>query len=201
MILLLNFRNKRVLRPKKNAKSCPIQGNSRRLKKLEHSTLLATVLAILLQGTSFSSFANGESRPIGHSDQLFLDNQQVLAETVVYDALLTRLNGQKDHDIALLQRVIDKKALRKEQTKELQSLGVALGNLLAKEYRLPWVIFTDEKGRSRGLEVDNSTQVLFPLTMISRRVEAGASANVAEIYAKAERIIRYTRANRPLFSK
>lgn len=165
---------------------------------------LLLCLTLSLSTFSISSTAeslNGQSRPLGHSDRLFMDAQQALAETVVYDALLTRLNGQKDHDLSLLQRVIDKKVLSKEQRKELQSLGVALGNLLAKEYRLPWVIYTDEKGRSRGLEVDNTTQVLFPLTMIARRVEADAKADVAAIYKKAEEIIRYTRANRPLFTK
>ena len=201
MILLLNFLKKTVLRPIYFAKSCPFMTSFNVLTLPALTKHLSLYLVLVLPTLSASSFAEGQSRPAGHSDRLFLDNQQELAETIVYDALLTRLTGQKDHDIALLQQVIDKQSLARTQTKELQALGVALGNLMAKEYRLPWVIYIDDKGRSRGLEIDNTTQVLFPLTMISRRVEADAKTDVAAIYKKAEEIISYTRANRLLFTK
>ncbi len=136
----------------------------------------------------------------GPGDQIFIQRQQELAESLVYDALLTRLKGEKEQDLRLLQQLIDRGTLKPHQKRELQALGSVLGNLLAKEFRLPWVVYVDQLGRSRGLRIDKTRQVIFPLTMISRRIEADAETDIARIYAKAVDIIRYTRANSPLYS-
>lgn len=136
----------------------------------------------------------------GPGDDIFLQSQHELAESIVYDTVLTRLKGSKEHDLRLLQQVIDRGALKPHQKRELQALGSVLGELLAKEFRLPWEVYSDQLGRSRGLRIDNTRQVIFPLTMISRRIEADANADINRIYAKAVDIIRYTRANSPLYS-
>ncbi|MFK8019611.1 MAG: DUF3806 domain-containing protein [Pseudomonadales bacterium] len=139
-------------------------------------------------------------RDFGPGDQIFLQRQYELAEQLVYDGLLTRLNGEKQHDLRLLQRMLDQKKIQPYQKRELQALGSVLGKLLAEEYRLKWVVYVDQLGRSRGLRIDQTRQVIFPLTMISRRVEADAEAGVSRIYNKASEVIRYTRANSPLYS-
>jgi len=49
-------------------------------------------------------------------------------------------------DLPVLQRLIDDKAFSKTQTYELQSLGVAFGDVLESEFPLRWVMVTDEYG-------------------------------------------------------
>lgn len=171
-------------------------------QKLTTPTIaLAGVLAVLSSYTLGNSLtAEFEIKPFGPGDTLFLQSQQKLAKDMVYDSLLTRLSGDKERDLLLLQQLIDRKTLRPEQRRELQALGSVLGKILKKEFRLEWVVYVDELGRSRGLQIDNTRQVIFPLTMISRRLEADARVDVQRIYDKASDIVRYTRANRPLFN-
>lgn len=165
------------------------------------STTLLLWLPLLSVPVSAASL-NDEyriSKP-GPGDQNYLDQQYELAKTLVYDALLSRLTGNKDRDLNLLQKLLDGEHLKSHQRRELQALGVVLGRFLAKEFRMDWVIYTDSVGRSRGLQVGNTRQVIFPLTMISRRVEVDARADVKAIYTKASDIVRYTLNNKPLFT-
>jgi hypothetical protein len=64
-----------------------------------------------------------------------------------------------------------------------------MGDLLATELDMHWVIYEDRVGRSRALRYKESDDFLFPMTMISRRREAGNQARVADIYQKAYDII------------
>ncbi|MFK7732519.1 MAG: DUF3806 domain-containing protein [Pseudomonadales bacterium] len=168
-------------------------------------TAAAFTLAWILMASSSHSLANSltaefQIKPFGPGDTLFLQSQQKLAKDMIYDSLLTRLTGNKEKDLRLLQQLVDRKSLRPDQRRELQALGSVLGQLLKKEFRLEWVVYVDQLGRSRGLQIDNTRQVMFPLTMISRRLEADARVDVQRIYDKASDIVRYTRANRPLFN-
>lgn len=60
-----------------------------------------------------------------------------------------------------------------------------MGDLLAAELDLHWVVYEDAKGRSRALRLDETDNYLFPVTMISRRRQAGDETPVAEIYTGA----------------
>ncbi|MEM8499640.1 MAG: DUF3806 domain-containing protein [Pseudomonadota bacterium] len=168
-------------------------------------TPVMIALAGLLMAISSHAFpasltAEFQIRPFGPGDTLFLQSQQKLAKDMVYESLLTRLTGDKEKDLRLLQQLVDRKTLGPDQRRELQALGSVLGQLLKKEFRLEWVVYVDQLGRSRGLQIDSTRQVIFPLTMISRRLEADARVDVQRIYNKASDIVRYTRANRPLFN-
>lgn len=163
--------------------------------------IFVTGLTLLVSPISIASSLSDEyiiKRP-GTGDQNFLEQQHQLASQLVYDALLRRMNGDKEHDLGLLQKLLDGKHVKAHQRRELQALGVVLGRFLEKEFRMKWVIYIDSVGRSRGLQVGNTRQVIFPLTMISRRVEADARADVKAIYDKASNIVRYTLDNKPLF--
>jgi len=87
--------------------------------------------------------------------------------------------------LALLQGIIDAGYYQKEQTMELQSLGVVFGDLLAHSLDLEWVEVEDEYGIDPALRhKDTKTHkniLLFPLTMISKRIEDGESVNVEHL--------------------
>ncbi len=141
----------------------------------------------------------GEISSFDAADEVYLQQQYDLLQGIADRELATRFGGNKTHDLALLQKLIDSRALKSEQRRELQAMGVVLGRLLAQEYKLRWVVYRDSVGRSRALQIDETKRVVFPITMLSRRLEVGARTNVQEVYAKAGRIIEYTRANHVLY--
>jgi hypothetical protein len=93
--------------------------------------------------------------------------------------------GVKERDLETLQKLLDDRVVESEDSAQLQSMGVILGDLLAHELDMRWVIYEDREGRSRALQLGETQNFLFPITMISRRAEIGIKVNVTEIYAKA----------------
>ncbi len=97
--------------------------------------------------------------------------------------------GDRDPDLALLQALLDKQLVRPDQVPELQAMGLIIGDLLAAELGMHWVVYEDNIGRSRALRYRETDDVLFPMTMISRRRAAGNQTSVTAIYQKASGII------------
>lgn len=120
-----------------------------------------------------------------HLDQQFMNQQRELLANLVARNYGARFSGDKDRDLSLLQRLLDDQLVRNNQTRELQAMGVIMGELLSAELGLHWVIYTDRAGRSRALRYQDTDNYLFPMTMISRRREVDNRARVADIYRTA----------------
>ena len=141
---------------------------------------------------SFCAVA-GQTLEIGKLS--FLDNQYMEQQRSSLDDLArihlgSQFSGNKDRDLALLQTLLDRKVVRADQKKELQAMGVIMGDLLAQELHLHWVIYEDSVGRSRALRYRETDNYLFPMTMISRRREAGNLSSVSDIYQRAVELIK-----------
>jgi hypothetical protein len=153
----------------------------------------------------FSSFATAaEEEELQHftrTDEIYLEKAYELAQIVARDTQHTRFRGEKTWDLALLQRIVDSKQLQRDQRRELQALGIVLAKTLEKDLKLHWVIYRDEQARSRALRIDETSQVLFPITSISRRYEVGADIDIEKIYAKHQSIAKRVRDNAPLFTR
>lgn len=124
-----------------------------------------------------------------------LDRQYMQQQRQQLNALSARhygrqFTGDRDRDLALMQRLLDDGVVRGTQTELLQGMGILLGDLLAAELGLDWVVYEDRAGRSRALRYRESDSYLFPVTMISRRREVGNTTSVSEIYSKAEATMR-----------
>ena len=100
------------------------------------------------------------------------------------------------------QQMIDRKLVEADDVKGWQAIGVLLGDVLANELDLHWVSYEDELGTSRALRWRNTDNFVFPITLLSRRLQFRQAANVAEIFAAIEqdvrRFIEYERT-RPAF--
>ena len=105
--------------------------------------------------------------------------------------------GNRDRDLGLLQKLLDRRLVLPEQTRELQAMGVIMGDLLAADLDMHWIVYEDKIGRSRALRYRDTEEYLFPVTMISRRREAGNNTPVVDIYEKARAIIIDTRPPLP----
>lgn len=113
-----------------------------------------------------------------------LDQQRALIAAAVkqqYGA--GSLTGTKS-DLPLLQRLLDDHVFRKSQTYELQSLGVAFGDVLISEFPLRWVLISDEYGTDPTLQFKKTSININALTMISKRVERDEHVDIQELERK-----------------
>ena len=158
--------------------------------------LLLVVSALLL-----ASVANAQREArisdMSQLDRQYMTQQRDIIADLAANNLGRRLNGSKENDLQILQLLLDRRLVSAEQTRELQAMGVIMGDLLAAELDMHWVIYEDQVGRSRALRYKESQEYLFPITMISRRQEAGNQTPVAAIYQKAYDIIDPLRPELP----
>ncbi|MDR2860746.1 MAG: DUF3806 domain-containing protein [Elusimicrobiota bacterium] len=82
----------------------------------------------------------------------------------------------------LLQGIIDQKFIKKDETDKLQSLGVVFGDALAEGLSLHWVEIEDEYGIDPALRYLETNILLFPLTILSKRIEKGEEINIKELF-------------------
>jgi hypothetical protein len=92
------------------------------------------------------------------------------------------LYEQMDQKLRLLDGILRNKWIPPTETLKLQCLGVALGDALAQKFGLEWVAVEDEYGRDPALRLPGTSFILFPLTMISKRIEKGEPVDVFELF-------------------
>jgi hypothetical protein len=147
------------------------------------------VLALLSSASLLFGQSVNDSAPepkfseLSHQDSERLDQQRALVAAVAKQRYGTVLSGTKK-DLPIVQQLIDDKVFKKSQTYELQSLGVVLGDVLASELPLRWVMITDEYGTDPTLRFKNTTVNINALTMISKRVERDEQVDVFRLLQK-----------------
>lgn len=146
--------------------------------------LLVVVLCVLPSQILAADRDLFEVSELTESDQRSLTQYREMASALTRRHVGPPLGSDPKRDIGTLQRLVDLDVLRADQTQELQSLGVALGDVLVQELGLRWVVLKDDLGRSRGLCLDGSEYYVFPITMISKRVEADAAVDVQALFDK-----------------
>lgn len=172
-----------------------IQPGTATRKRRVTATATAAILALLLAAAPSvpASAADEEEVRIGaltDLDRRYMAQQRKDLDELAREEIGASFSGATDDDIALLQRMLDEGLVTGEDRRLLQGMGIVLGDLLARELDMHWVIYEDPVGRSRALRYRESDNYLFPTTMIARRREAGDETPVAAIYAKAVAIIR-----------
>jgi hypothetical protein len=118
-----------------------------------------------------------------------IGRQRAVIEAAVRERYGTSLPGGVE-DLATLQRLVDDRAFHEEQTYELQSLGIVLGQVLAGNPDLSWVTVEDAYGADPALRYKATSILVFPLTMISKRIEEGREVDVESLYASTLEHIR-----------
>jgi hypothetical protein len=92
-----------------------------------------------------------------------------------------KLTGTES-DIPWLQRILDDELLEPSQAWELQSLGLAFGSVLCESLAVDWIMVEDEYGRDPALQYTDTSLILYPLTMISKRVEGSQSIDLQRFH-------------------
>jgi hypothetical protein len=68
-------------------------------------------------------------------------------------------------------------------------VGIAFGDALAQELGLTRVIVEDDYGRDPALILEGTSIISFPLTAISKRVQAGEAVDVRALFRSASETI------------
>lgn len=163
------------------------------VRKLVCSLLLAT-LAIVPHALGQDDVRIGA---LSYLDRQYMAQQRDTLSELVQRNFGRQFNGKRENDLELLQLLLDRRLVRPDQTRELQAMGVIMGDLLAADLDMHWVVYEDALGRSRALRYRETDNYLFPMTMISRRREADSRTPVKEIYQKAYDIIAPLRPDLP----
>lgn len=161
---------------------------------MQKALLMVLTLFITLTASGQTTVPDSLS-PI---DRQFMQQQRDAIDRLARLHLGEQLR-QSASDLAILQRLLDQQLVSRDDTLTLQAMGVVLGDRLAAEEGLEWVIYTDRKGRSRALQIPGSKEVLFPITMISRRYETGLDVDVQALYDQAVNIVAEVRHRRSPF--
>ena len=163
--------------------------------------LAVFTLALLASLFTVPHFALAQQPPrissVGTLDRDFMAQQRRRIDDLARFHFGRQLRTEKANDLDILQTLLDKRLVSPEQTLELQAMGVVLGDLLAAELGMKWVVYEDRLGRSRALQFGRSDNFLFPITMISRRAEVGAQVDVEQIYNRAVSLIEPYRTPLP----
>lgn len=144
---------------------------------------VATIIGLIFFCLSLTATAKEPViRSIGEIDRQFMNKQISNVDDLSRRYLGRQIHGTKTNDLEVMQLLLDRRIVKPEDRMQLQAMGVVLGNLIHKAENLNWVIYIDEYGRSKALEVPNKDEVIFPITMISRRAEVGINVDVSAIY-------------------
>lgn len=160
------------------------------------SLVLTLAMTVLATGAAADFRINAEDEEKAKqkvSELTWADKNDLARKEQMVESIGQRHFGQSlrhdKSDFELLQRIADRKLIKQNDLENLQALGVVLGNTLQQDLGLEWKVYTDEKGRSRALCVPDTEHCLFPMTMLSRRLEVGLPVNVEAIYQDAVAVI------------
>ncbi len=172
-----------------------------------HSRIRIFTLASLFVSSTFFSTASSAQEnaatintqnPFPRVRELnWLNQQFLIKQRQRIEGISRRYLGQSlqtgTRNLPLLQRIVDENRIEHDDKLALQALGVVLGDILVHQHaKLAWFVYEDEQGSSHAVCLEGSEHCLFPVTMISRRVEVGAPVNVAKIYEKSVEMIKPT---------
>jgi len=86
-------------------------------------------------------------------------------------------------DLERLQSIIDSAQIPVANTQELQSLGIVFGKVFVNETPdYDWWVIEDEYGKDACVRYKETTLLIFPQTILSKRIEDGEQVNVFELF-------------------
>jgi hypothetical protein len=154
--------------------------NSFTLRVASRTVLVGAISCLALNTVAGQNRGEPKFTELSPKDRAQLDRQRAFVAAAVkghYRSSLTRTTK----DLPTLQRLIDDSVFSMSQTYELQSLGVAFGDVLASALPLHWVMITDEYGTDPTLRYKQTTLNINALTMISKRIERGERVNLSQL--------------------
>lgn len=151
-------------------------------------------VCFLITTLSLSGFAlAGDGVKVRISDLSWLEKNQLSRQVEQIDELARLKLGMQvkgtTADIELLQRIIHRGLIAKDDHHSQQALGAVLGNVMVSEFGLQWKSYEDKIGVSKAACAPGTQECLFPITMLSRRMAVGLMPNVQDLYRDTHEMI------------
>ena len=113
------------------------------------------------------------------------DTDRIASQLIHATELIEKATGQTPSgnldDLELIQRTLPTVSPTEQYSQ--QSLGLVFGRLfLRNNDDFDWWMVEDEWGRDPAIRYKQTSLILFPLTMISKRLEEGKSVNMKSMY-------------------
>jgi hypothetical protein len=140
--------------------------------------LITGFLGVLFGQSNRKAAPEPKFTELSREDSIRLGQQRAVVLAAARQRYGTLALTRTKSDLPILQNLIDDRVFNKSQTYQLQSLGVAFGDVLASELPLRWVMVTDEFGTDPTLRFKETTLQINALTMISKRVEKDEPVSV-----------------------
>ena len=116
------------------------------------------------------------------------DIDQIARRIFAARDLVERAYGSQDsfgslRDLDLIKGLLDRGIVGLEDTFDLQALGLMFGQVIVKQVEdMDWCMVEDELGRTPALRYKETSLIVFPMTMISKRVEKAEEIDLHEIF-------------------
>jgi hypothetical protein len=126
---------------------------------------------------------NQKNEALNEEDKARLISQRAVVEKYLGDnpENLTKYKTAAGK-LGLLRALLQGNVFKPTQTYELQCMGIVLGDVFVQELGLEWRAVEDEFGRDPCVQLCGTTIILFPLTMISKRIEKGEVVDVFDLF-------------------
>lgn len=142
--------------------------------------LLTFLISVLL--TNFAAASDQKVLSLSHEDLAVQAKQRAVVEKYLSKEDLRGKYRTAAGKLGTLSALLQAKVFSSKQKYELQSMGVVLGDVFVRDMGFKWVIVQDSLGRDPALQYKDSKVLLFPLTMISKRLERGEEVDVFDLY-------------------
>lgn len=85
--------------------------------------------------------------------------------------------------LILLDAILSSDWIERDETVKLQSLGITLGDIIVQDMGFQWIEVKDEYGNDPAVQFPGTSIIVFPMTMLSKRIEAGETVDIYKMYA------------------
>ena len=112
----------------------------------------------------------------------YIARMWILGSQISKEIVGEKMDGSTT-DLRRLQSIIDSNKIPVINTQKLQSLGIVLGKVFVNNTPdYDWWVVEDEYGKDACVRYKQTSLLIFPQTMISKRVEDGEEIDVSEFY-------------------
>ncbi|MFL0810106.1 MAG: DUF3806 domain-containing protein [Agarilytica sp.] len=123
----------------------------------------------------------------------YITKMWALGNQICEDITEQTLDGSID-DLDRLQKIVDSGQIPVEETLDLQTLGIALGRVFVNETPdYDWWVVEDEHGKDACLRYKETNLLVFPQTIISKRIEDGDNVKVKALFLNLQKDLEEAR--------
>ena len=119
---------------------------------------------------------------LNEADQKRLRDQRAVIERYLGNEDSKEKYKTAPGKLGTIRAILQGNVFKPDQKYELQCLGIVLGDVFVQDMGMEWIMVEDEYGRDPAVQLPNTTIILYPMTMISKRVERGEIVDVFELY-------------------